>query len=562
MFQFQRTMGLAKTIITFTKNIRKVRHFRYFTSYRPNNSHTIFALSSGSGKCGVAVIRISGPKAKLAIERIVGDKANIKLKPRTAALLKLYEPNTQEMLDKALVLWFPGPHSFTGEDIVEFHVHGGSAVISSVLTALGSIAGLKPAQPGEFAKQAFVNGKLDLTEVEGLGDLIHAETEVQRRQALRQMGGELGQIYSQWRTRLIKCLANTEAFIDFHEEENIEDDILDSVIAEISKIKNEVSAHLQDCRHGERRRDGLHVVIIGEPNVGKSSLLNAICQRPAAIVSTIAGTTRDVVETALNIAGYPVLLSDTAGLQNTSDVVEKEGILRAMARATAADLKIIVLDISKHANILLTSPSFENFIASYMGCLGVLQDQIDDSNISKSAPGFFSQLKSENQKTIFKTAGETDTYITFFKSFEEQSSISKKLRTFDLSNILIVVNKSDMVADNKILDFIQAHSDVMCRISCKSGDGFDSFMKKLVERIQNLCGNPTVGSPSLTQARHRHHLNKCQQYLTEFPPYLQNDVVMAAEKLRLAVRELANITGAVSTEDVLDVIFRDFCIGK
>ncbi|XP_059155395.1 tRNA modification GTPase GTPBP3, mitochondrial-like isoform X2 [Physella acuta] len=475
-------------------------------------SNTIYALSSGKGKCGIAVIRISGPKASLAIDQI----CHLAVKPRIANLRKLHDPHTQEILDEALVLWFPGPHSFTGEDSVEFHVHGGPAVITSVLAALSSLSGFRPALPGEFAKQAFLNGKLDLTEVEGLGDLIHAETELQRKQALRQMGGELGHMYAQWRTRLIKCMANTEAFIDFHEEENIEDDILESVTTEVFRIRDEILNHLNDSRRGERLRDGLHVVILGEPNVGKSSLLNALCQRPAAIVSPIAGTTRDIVETALNIAGYPVMISDTAGLRETEDLVEKEGVLRAINRASSADLKILVLEQPSHGRLLKNILSLNDFVSLYMQNLGLQDDHITDNS-----------------------------------------------SCLNLSNILIVLNKSDMASQESLtLDHLHEFEDHVCSISCQTGLGFDIFMKKLVNKLKNLCGNPVVGSPSLTQARHRHHLDKCQQHLSEFTPWLQTDVVLAAEHLRLAARELGQITGLVSTDNILDVIFRDFCIGK
>ncbi|XP_023932597.1 tRNA modification GTPase GTPBP3, mitochondrial-like [Lingula anatina] len=290
---------------------------------------TIYSLSSGFGKAGVALIRVSGPQTSTALKSLC--KSDIP-KPRTAVLKKLFDPESSELIDRGLVLWFPGPHSFTGEDVCEFHVHGGSAVISAVLHALGNIEGLEPAAPGEFTKRSFHNGKLDLTEVEGLGSLIHAETEAQRRQAVRQMEGDLSRLYNDWRLRLLKCVANVEAYIDFSEDDNVEEGVLDEAQVNVQKLKKEIVNHLSDNRRGERLRTGAHVVIVGPPNVGKSSLLNHLCQRPAAIISPTAGTTRDVVETALNIGGFPVLLSDTAGLRETEDVVEREGILRALNR--------------------------------------------------------------------------------------------------------------------------------------------------------------------------------------------------------------------------------------
>uniref|UniRef100_A0A2C9JX55 TrmE-type G domain-containing protein n=2 Tax=Biomphalaria glabrata TaxID=6526 RepID=A0A2C9JX55_BIOGL len=532
---FYTTIPFLQTLFKNKKHLLNyhIRHFGLGTNVK-NAYDTIYALSSGSGKCAVAVIRISGAQTRVAMEKMCGGLT----KPRIANLRKLQDPNTKEDIDKALVIWFPGPHSFTGEDIAEFHVHGGPAVISSVLSALGTLSGFRPAKPGEFTKQAFLNGKLDLTEIEGLGDLIHAETEAQRKQALRQMDGVLNILYSSWRNRLTKCLANTTAFIDFSEEENIEDNILEHVFSEVCNIKDEVSAHLNDSRRGERLRDGLHVVILGEPNVGKSSLLNAISQRPAAIVSPIAGTTRDVVETALNIAGYPVLLSDTAGLRETVDVVEKEGIHRAVNRAKIADLKIIVLhpDIIKQTHF--SDLTFADFVTSYMNHL--LQDAGTMNSTQYSSP--------------------SNSHINEHYFSAEHNSPSTN-QHIDMTNILLVFNKIDLVNENRS-ELFQHFKDKMCFLSCTTGEGFDSFMKILVMKIQNLCGDPSVGSPSLTQVRHRHHLNKCVLHLTQFNTYSQEDIVLASEQLRLAANELGQVTGQISTEDVLNVIFRDFCIGK
>ncbi|CAG5125971.1 unnamed protein product [Candidula unifasciata] len=527
------------------------------TPSRHYASNTVFSLSSGAGKCGVAVIRVSGPKSRFSLEQLCGGVT----KPRVASLKKLTNPFSKEMLDKAIVLWFPGPHSFTGEDCAEFHVHGGPAVVSSVLSALSSIDGFRPAQAGEFTKQAFLNGKLDLTEVEGLGDLIHAETEAQRKQALRQMEGDLGRIYTSWRQRLIKCLANAEAFIDFHEEENIEDDVLESVKLDVMKIQKEIIDHLKDSRRGERLRDGLRVVILGEPNVGKSSLLNAICQRPAAIVSPIAGTTRDVVETALNIGGYPVLLSDTAGLRETSDVVEKEGVSRALQRAESADLKIILFDWICCSRELSNVHSLLDFADSYMQKLGLLRnlnEGIDIDDFSVRIHGTQAHTISNNDSAHSVILENSSEISQSTLSAEETQNV----QTVDLSSLLIVVNKCDMADHATLPGNILNSAGHVCCISCKTGQGMAAFMELLVNKIKVLCGDPLLGSPSLTQTRHRHHLNKCQKHLTDFTHYAQYDVVLAAERLRLATRELGQITGAVSVEDVLDVIFRDFCIGK
>ncbi|KAJ9589478.1 hypothetical protein L9F63_017295, partial [Diploptera punctata] len=336
-------------------------------SFRNNSSSasTIYALSSGHGKCGVAVIRISGPKASEAIVRIT---RNSLPQPRHAMLRRLKDTVTNETLDKGLILWFPGPKSFTGEDSCEFQVHGGPAVVSAVLTALSKLPGFRPAEPGEFTKRAFHAGKLDLTEVEGLADLIHAETEAQRKQAFLQMEGNLRQLYDTWRQILIKSMAHVEAYIDFSEDENIEENVLETVEENIKNLRSNIQKHLADGRCGERLRDGVRTVIVGEPNVGKSSLLNLLCERPAAIVTPIAGTTRDVVEINMNIGGYPVIIADTAGLRfNTQDLVEQEGMTRARIHTENADLVIIVIDVTKyvkqHKNNNL---SFISFIYNYI----------------------------------------------------------------------------------------------------------------------------------------------------------------------------------------------------
>uniref|UniRef100_UPI00358F4452 tRNA modification GTPase GTPBP3, mitochondrial-like n=1 Tax=Myxine glutinosa TaxID=7769 RepID=UPI00358F4452 len=304
---------------------------------------TLFALSSAQGRSGVAVIRVSGPQAGDTLRGLTG---SFELPPaRSARLRRLRDPASGETLDRGLVLWFPGPHSFTGEDSCEFHVHGGSAVICGVLEALGSLPGLRPAEPGAFARRAFFHGKLELTAIEGLGDLVQAETAAQRRQALRQLDGELGKLYNAWRERLAKCLAHVEAYIDFNEDDNIEDNVLDEVAMELAALRLEIEAHLEDGWRGERLRSGLDVVIAGATNAGKSSLLNALCKRPVAIVTPIAGTTRDVLETTLDLSGFPVMLSDTAGLRASLDPVEREGVRRALQRLNRADVVVVVVDV-------------------------------------------------------------------------------------------------------------------------------------------------------------------------------------------------------------------------
>ncbi|KAI9498222.1 tRNA modification GTPase TrmE [Zychaea mexicana] len=312
-------------------------------SFMRSNS-TIYALSSAPGKAGVAVIRVSGPQAKQALTATVRGT----LTPRQAYFRRIRHPVKGTLLDRGLVLWFPGPHSFTGEDSVEFHVHGGNAVVRSMLDALGSLDKFRLAEQGEFSKRAFDNDKLDLTEIEGLADLLNAETEAQRQLALRQAEGGLRKPYEEWRSKIIKCMAVTEAVIDFGEDEHIEDGVLDQVSEDVMDLKNAIQSHLNDSRVGEIVRSGVRVAIVGPPNAGKSTLLNFLAKREAAIVSDQPGTTRDIVEVTLNLGGYPVIISDTAGLRKSDDAIEMEGVKRAMSRMDLADIKICLLPLTKN----------------------------------------------------------------------------------------------------------------------------------------------------------------------------------------------------------------------
>lgn len=433
-------------------------------------SETIFALSSGRGPAGVAVIRVSGTRAGEAVMRLTGSDLPA---PRLAALRALRDPETGETIDQSLVLWFPGPASFTGEDVAEFHVHGGPAVVSGVLAALGRQDGLRPAEPGEFTRRAFLAGKMDLTQVEGLADLINAETEAQRRQALRQMQGVLTDLYEGWRTRLIRALAYVEADIDFSDEDDVPEHVSAQVRGQIEQLSSEIAQHLADGSRGERLRDGLSVAIIGKPNAGKSSLLNALAKRDVAIVSNIAGTTRDIIEVHLNLGGYPVTLIDTAGLRETDDPVEAIGVARARARAEAADLRL---------------------------------------------------------------------HLTPFG--EEPGAADE--------NTLSVITKIDLG------DAAPGFRDGRFHVSVLSGAGLGD----LVSHLADWAGKALGGGESvlLTRERHRHALEHCRTHLQA--ALVQPDLVLMAEDMRLAARSLGRITGRVDVEDLLDVIFRDFCIGK
>jgi tRNA modification GTPase len=299
---------------------------------------TIFALASAAGRSGIAVIRVSGDNAA----DIFGTMCEIEPRPRYATRSVILNPKTNEKLDDGLVIWFPGPNSFTGENVIELHLHGGRSVMSGVLDCLGAMNGFRIAEPGEFTRRAFENGKMDLTEAEGLIDLIDAETAAQRKQALRQMSGALGELYEGWRHRLIQVLAYFEASIDFSEED-IPEDLVEQTHRESLILLQEIDNHLADGRKGERLRDGIHIAILGAPNAGKSSLLNVLAQRDAAIVSETAGTTRDIIEVQLDLGGYPVVLADTAGIRESDDSIEREGVRRALNRAAEVDLKIVLL---------------------------------------------------------------------------------------------------------------------------------------------------------------------------------------------------------------------------
>ena len=307
---------------------------------------TIFALASAPGKSAVAIVRLSGGAAGEAVCRLTDGALP---PPRQAELRRLADPQSGAEIDRALVLWFPGPASYTGEDVAEFHVHGGRAVIAALLSALAAIDGLRPAEAGEFSRRAFEHGKLDLTAAEGIADLVDAETEIQRRQALRQSGGALGELYEDWRGRLLKIRALIESTIDFSDQE-LPGGVLDPVAPEINALSAEISAHLQDGGRGERLREGVQVAILGPVNAGKSSLLNRLAGRDAAIVASEEGTTRDGIEVRMDIGGWPLTVADTAGLRVSTSDVEAEGMRRARARAAEADIKIMLLDGARWPN--------------------------------------------------------------------------------------------------------------------------------------------------------------------------------------------------------------------
>ncbi len=294
---------------------------------------TIFAIASGHGRAAVCLIRISGTESRTILERMARGVPE----PRRAVVRTLADPATGEPLDQALVLWMPGPQSFTGEDQAELHIHGGLATRAAVLRALGSLDGCRPAEAGEFTRRAFLNGRMDLSQVEGLADIIDAETEAQRRQAMLQLGGRLGNAAESWRESVLQVLALLEASLDFSDEGDVPEDLEADILRMINQVRSEIGRAMAN-RSGERLREGLTVVLAGPPNAGKSTLLNALARRDVAIVSPIAGTTRDVIEVHCDLGGLPVVIVDTAGLRESGDLIEQEGVFRARARAENADL--------------------------------------------------------------------------------------------------------------------------------------------------------------------------------------------------------------------------------
>ena len=449
-----------------------------------SDNGTIFALSSGRPPAAIAVVRVSGPRAADAITALGGTIPE----PRRAGLRRLRDGDT--LIDEALVLWFPGPKTETGEDMVELHLHGGRAVIAAVLAALGKLPGFRPAEAGEFTRRAFANGRLDLTAVEGLADLVFAETEAQRAQAMRQLTGALGGRADAWRTRLIEALALIEARIDFSDQD-VPDDLVSPALHVARQLSEEIGETLADEHRGERLREGLVIAIAGPPNAGKSSLLNRLARREAAIVSPYAGTTRDVIEVHLDLGGYPVTLLDTAGVRESDDPVEQEGVRRARARAGAADLVLWVVEAG--------APS---------------------------------------SKQVQRTAPTTSL-------------------TTEVKNEWIIQNKIDLSAERAQPENRKGNF----AISALTGEGIEQLVSDLAAFARTAL---QVAEPALvTRERHRIALQQTQAALLRALAVASSGgEELIAEELRLAARELGRLTGRVDVEDVLDVIFRDFCIGK
>jgi tRNA modification GTPase len=425
---------------------------------------TIFAVASGSGQAAIALMRISGACSGPILDALCRRRPP----PRRAVVRRLRDAEGA-VLDQAMVVWLPGPGTYTGEDAAELSLHAGRAVIEDVAQTLVGL-GARPAEPGEFTRRAFLHGRLDLTEAEGIADLIAAETSAQRRQALRQMEGALRELYEGWASRLRLAVAQQEALIDFLDEDlPPEEDA--AMRAEVAALRSEIAAHLADDRRGERLREGLVFAIVGAPNVGKSSLMNRLAEREVAIVAALPGTTRDPLEARLVLAGVPVTLVDTAGLREAGDAIEAEGVRRARARAAEAD--------------------------------GVIAVSAPDAALPAEA----------------------------------------------LAATVVVANKSDLG---------WATPDGAVAVSALTGAGIGALRDLLAEHARRLTARS--GPPALTRARHRAALDATLARLdaARAAPLVE----LRAEDLRLALRALGGITGAVGVEAILDTVFSRFCIGK
>ncbi|MDP3690054.1 tRNA uridine-5-carboxymethylaminomethyl(34) synthesis GTPase MnmE [Bradyrhizobium sp.] len=443
---------------------------------------TIFAVSSGRPPSAIALVRVSGPQAKSVLTSLAGRVPA----PRMATRVLLQDIALQP-IDDAVILWFPGPASATGEDVAEFHVHGGRAVLASLFAALAAFENVRAAEPGEFTRRAFENGKLDLTEAEALDDLIHADTDRQRRQALRQLKGLLGDKARDWRARIIEASALIEAGIDFSDEADVPAELTAPALLKIKALLVEIEEVLAAQGRSERLREGLVVAIAGPPNVGKSTLMNHLARREVAIVSPHAGTTRDIIEVQLDLDGYPVTVIDTAGIRETEDPVEQEGVRRARARAAEADLVLWLADATYQK------------IESGAAPVWLVRNKID--------------LDTGQPEGAQPTPRQ-----------------------------------------------VQGGGAAEYRISASRGDGVPELVSALVGFAHDYFGSDDGGL--IGRARQRKLLQETVTSLQRSIDVVGAGEELAAEDLRAAAHSLGRLLGRVDVEDILDVIFREFCIGK
>jgi tRNA modification GTPase len=441
----------------------------------------IYGLATPPGKSALAVIRLSGQGVRETVQSLVGRLPP----PRVATVAAFADPSSPDRpaagtIDRGLVLWFPAPSSYTGEDGAELQLHGGRATVAAAVDALGRL-GLRAAEPGEFTRRAFRNGKMDLTQAEAIADLTEAETAAQRRQALRQLDGAFGARVEGWRTRLIAAMAWVEASLDFSDED-LPAGVEERATAELLVLRGDISSFLGRQGAGERLRDGVRVAILGPPNAGKSSLLNALAQREAAIVSAVAGTTRDVIEVHLDLGGVPAVLADTAGLRDATDAIEAEGVRRATLWAKGSDLRILV--------------------------------------------------------------GAADDWPALY---------APAVRAVVDTTTLVVGNKVDLAPTPPFWD-----GRSVLPVSVTSGEGLDELVDRLAVAVAHLAGESE--EPAVTRHRHRQGLSACIEAIDR--AIGSSEAVLRAEELRVASQALGRITGRIDVEDMLDALFRTFCIGK
>ncbi|CAL8469865.1 g9407 [Coccomyxa elongata] len=567
---------------------------------------TIAALSSGAGRSGVAVIRLSGPRADLALQRLLKPGRALP-DPRVVTLASLHDPRSGEALDRGLVLRFPGPASFTGEDVVELHVHGGPATVRAVLDALRRLPRVRPAEAGEFAMRAFQAGKLDLIAVEGLADLLAAETDAQRRQALRQSGGQMRRQHERWRGSLLRCLAAAEAIIDFGEDEGIALDVAADVRARVAAVRDELARHVTGGRRGELIRSGIKVAIVGPPNAGKSSLLNVLAARDAAIVSPTPGTTRDAVEVAIELEGYKVTLVDTAGLRESTDAIEVAGMQRARSAMAKADIIAFVTDGPMTFPEAVSSAGSSARMNREPHATGTGQQNTRGSTCQLGASAE-DAMQGLNRLLAMASSAKGSSSLSQSGSGygrEETSQLEHSSMAAGLDHrqlppkLLLIRNKRDLwspsenaagpqgtarhpqsdassqdghvrstaeqaaAADGHMSAGAAEGTPPTCSVSCRTGEGIEELLSVLGSLIKQVAGSGEADNDStlITRVRHRQLLEECVGALERYDSTWE-ELELAAEELRAACRALGKITGAIDTEDVLDALFSEFCIGK
>jgi len=514
---------------------------------------TIFALSTPPGRSALAVIRISGP----GVGAILDAMATPRPKPRFAALRRLIDPATGDILDEAIVLYFAAPKTETGEDMAEFQVHGGKAIVRVVLDALANCPGTRPAEPGEFASRAFANGKLDLAQIEGLADLIDAETQGQRQQAIAQATGLQSKRFDAWRDEVLRAMGLVEAAIDFSDEADVSDKAVTQAERAARTLRASIAAHLDDGHRGEILRDGFRVVLAGPPNVGKSSLLNALARRDAAIVSAEPGTTRDVIDVRLDLEGHAVIVSDTAGIRETSSTVEQEGIRRTLEATRNADLVLWLTptDSFDGANIPAHVSAGSTDSLPPHRVSDERQQRGEGLGVgAKSAVG----LASSDDPSV--ASPRNLTILTKSDLLSSDQRIHVKHPPLGISHLESQTEGSLRGQPSSGLKGGSPSREADHAISAKTGDGLDGLIVHIAALAREAAGN--ASDPAITRVRHRRELEAAIIHIDAFLGHPDHPVELRAEDLRLAATALGRLTGRIDAEEVLGEIFSRFCIGK